>query len=202
MLAAAGAWWRTRRPNADRTLALLLAIGFALAGAAAVVAASADTSKSAAVAVLAIRGASTVALGAALVQLARLLLVGKIVGAIVAGVVTMAVAAVGVVGTSVASQVQEEQSKRLLQIAGSEQAQLQNLATRAGVYAQAVVAQCPQRPEACESFLKLFPFEPVYFAGRFPSWKVTRSSSSRSGRCQSRGARPARRQRHRPEVAR
>jgi hypothetical protein len=35
VLAAAGAWLRTRRPNADRTLALLLAIGFLLAGAAA-----------------------------------------------------------------------------------------------------------------------------------------------------------------------
>jgi signal transduction histidine kinase len=173
VLAASGAWWRTRRPNADRALAVLLAIGFVLSGAAAVLAVWAKDSETGAITVLVVRGVGTVVLAAALVRLARLLLVGKIVGAIVAGVVTMAVAAVGVVGTSVASQVQDDQSSRLLQIARSEQFQLQNVASRAGLFAQ-VVAQCPVpgQQERCEAFLGLFSDQPVHLAAVFRPGKA------------------------------
>src|SRR4051794_31848855 len=41
VLGAAGAWWRTRRPNADRAFAALLAAGLLLAGAAAALAGAA-----------------------------------------------------------------------------------------------------------------------------------------------------------------
>jgi PAS domain S-box-containing protein len=162
VLAAAGSWWRAQRANADRALGAALAVGFLLTGAAAVLAEPARDSADAAVAVLAVRGAATLALIVALVLLARLLLVGKVVGAIVAGVVTMAVAAVGVVGTSVADQVQDDQSDRLLQVAHSQQQALPAIATRAALFAQ-VVAQCPRQEDRCKAFLDLFSDQPQYF---------------------------------------
>jgi two-component system phosphate regulon sensor histidine kinase PhoR len=160
---AVGAWLRGRRPGADRALGTLLAAGLALTAVAAVLAAPARDGQTAAIAVLATRAAATLALTGALVLLARLLLVGKIVGSILAGVVAMAVSAVGVVGTGVASEVQAEQSQRLLQVAKSEQAAFPSLATRAALFAQ-VLAQCPaQQRVACINFLKLFSDQPRYF---------------------------------------
>ena len=126
-----------------------------LSGVAAALAAPARSSDNAALAELAARAAATVVLVAALVMLARLLLVGKIVGAILAGVVTMAVAAVGVVGTGVASEVQRDASQRLLQVASWEQTNLTALATRATLFAQ-VVANCPGKRAYCVAFLRLF----------------------------------------------
>jgi PAS domain S-box-containing protein len=162
VLAAAGAWWRAQRANADRALGAALAAGFLLTGGAAVLAEPARDSADAAIAVLAVRASATIALVVALVLLARLLLVGKVVGAIVAGVVTMAVAAVGVVGTSVASRVQADESARLLQIAQSTQQELRTVAARAGLFAQ-VVAQCPRQQDRCVAFLRLFSDQPDYF---------------------------------------
>ena len=159
---AVGAWVRGRRPGADRALGALLAAGIALSGAAAVLAAPARDHTDAAVAELVVRAVATLALVGALVLLARLLLVGKIVGAMLAGVVAMAVGAVGVVGTSVASDVQAQQSERILQVAHSEQTALTTLASRAALFAQ-VVAQCPSRQAQCETFLTLFSDQPKYF---------------------------------------
>ena len=163
LVAAAAAWWRGARAGADRALGRLLAIGLLLTGVAAVLAQRADTSIDAAVALLVIRGLATVFVVGALVQIARGMLLGKIVGAIVAGVVAMAAGAVGVVGTGVAGQVQSEQSQRLLQVAGGEQDALTALATRSGLFAQ-VVAQCPKQPQYCAGFLRLFSEQPAYFA--------------------------------------
>ena len=164
VLGGAGAWLRGQRSGADRWLGAFLAVGIAMSGVAAALADPARDSSNAALAVLAARAAATLALIAALVLLARLLLVGKIVGSILAGVVAMAVAAVGVVGTGVASEVQNEASQRLLQVASSEQANLGALATRAILFAQ-VVAQCPQQDQLdrCVTFLKLFSDQPDYF---------------------------------------
>ncbi|MDQ1696597.1 MAG: hypothetical protein QOJ03_1950, partial [Frankiaceae bacterium] len=102
-----------------------------------------------------------------LVLLARQLLVGKIVGSILAGVVAMAVSAVGVVGTGVASEVQAEQSQRLLQVARSEQANFDALETRATLFAQ-VLTQCPRADQlpSCVAALKLFSDQPDYFGVR------------------------------------
>lgn len=164
VLGGVGTLLRGRRPGADRMLGWLFAVGLVLSGVAAALADPARTDSNAALAVLAARAAATVALIGALVLLARLLLVGKIVGSILAGVVAMAVGAVGVVGTGVASEVQSEQSARLLQVAQSEQANLSALATRAILFAQ-VVAQCPQpnQLQRCVTFLKLFSDQPDYF---------------------------------------
>ena len=162
-LAAAAAWWRGMSAGADRALARMLAGGFLFTGVAAALADGADTSLNAALALLAARGLATVFLVGALVQIARGMLLGKIVGAIVAGVVAMAAGAVGVVGTGVAGQVQSEQSQRLLQVAGGEQDALTALATRSGLFAQ-VVAQCPKQPQDCAGALRYFSEQPAYFA--------------------------------------
>jgi two-component system, OmpR family, sensor histidine kinase VicK len=163
VMAAGAAWWRGTRAGADRALARMLAVGLLLTGVAAVLAQRADTSLDVAVVLLAARGLATLFVIGALVQIARGMLLGKIVGAIVAGVVAMAAGAVGVVGTGVAAQVQSEQSQRLLQVAGGEQDALTALATRSGLFAQ-VVAQCPKQPQYCAPFLRLFSEQPAYFA--------------------------------------
>ncbi|HET6816235.1 MAG TPA: ATP-binding protein [Mycobacteriales bacterium] len=163
LVGAVAAGWRGARAGADRALGLLLATALLFTGVAATLAAQADTSLDAAVVLLAARGLATLFLIGALVQIARGMLLGKIVGAIVAGVVAMAAGAVGVVGTGVANQVQSEQSQRLLQVAGGEQESLTGLATRSGLFAQ-VVAQCPKQPQYCAGFLKLFSEQPAYFA--------------------------------------
>ena len=165
VLGGAGAWLRGRRPGADRWLGALLAGALAFSGVAAALAEPARDSGDAAVAALAARALATLFLIGALVLLARLLLVGKIVGSILAGVVAMAVAAVGVVGTGVASEVQSEQNARLLEVAKSEQANLGALATRAILFAR-VVGFCPQRGQplaSCVQALKLFSDQPDYF---------------------------------------
>jgi PAS domain S-box-containing protein len=163
VLGGAGAWLRGRRPGAERMLGALLAAGLALSGVAAALADPARTDSNAALAALAARAAATLALMGALVLLARLLLVGKIVGSILAGVVAMAVGAVGVVGTGVASEVQSEQSARLLQVAQSEQANLGALATRAILFARVVGFCPPSNLTSCITALKLFSDQPDYF---------------------------------------
>ncbi len=80
-----------------------VAAGFALLGAAAVVAPLADSGTAAPLAVLVLRGVAAVALIVGLALLAQVSLLAKVVGAILAGVLVMAVAAVGVVGTVVVS---------------------------------------------------------------------------------------------------
>ena len=158
-----GAAARGRRPTADRWLAAALAAGLLFTGVAAALASPARDSATWALAVLAARAAATLALVVALVLLARLLLVGKIVGAILAGVVAMAVGAVAVVGTAVASEVQTEQSQRLLQIAQGERQAITALLTRASLFAR-IVGQCPTQHAACVNALQLFAEEPDYFA--------------------------------------
>jgi signal transduction histidine kinase len=166
VVAGAAAWWRGTRSGADRMLGALLGAAFALTGVAAALAAPSRTSATCAVAALCVRAVATALLLAALVQLSRTMLLGKLVGAIVAGVVLMAAGAVGVVGPGVASEVQSQQSQRLLQVARAEQASLVSFATRAGLYAD-IVAQCPasaQQHVLCVQFLRLFSEQPDYFA--------------------------------------
>jgi PAS domain S-box-containing protein len=162
LVGAVGAVRSSHRTNGDRALGALLALGLLASGVAAGLAVPAQDTHAGALAVLAARAVATVALIGALLLLARLLLVGKIVGAILAGVIAMAVGAVGVVGSSVASEVQSQESQRLLQVAQGERQALTELATRAALFAQ-VVAQCPAQLTQCESFLSLFSEEPNYF---------------------------------------
>src|SRR4051794_29387419 len=162
-LAAVAAWVRGLRPGADRVLGGALAAAFALTGVAAALGTDAGHSSNAALAVLSARSAATLAIGIALVQLARTMLLGKLLGAILVGVVAMAAGAVGIVGTGVADAVQVQQSQRLLQVAQGEQQTLRTLTDRAALYAQ-VVAQCPKQQQQCIEFLTLFSEQPDYFA--------------------------------------
>jgi two-component system sensor histidine kinase VicK len=96
-LLAAAAALRSRRD----TVGVSLALGLALWGGAAFVSFQADSGGGAPVTVLILRGAGALALLIALGFLGQVSLLSKVVGAILAGVLTMAVAAVGVVGNVV-----------------------------------------------------------------------------------------------------
>jgi two-component system phosphate regulon sensor histidine kinase PhoR len=162
LFAAAAAYTRGRRPAADRWLGLALAAAFGLTGVAAALAGPARDSTAVAIVLLSVRAAATLAVGVALVVLARANLIGKLAGAILAGVVAMAAGAVGVVGTGVASQVQQQQEQRLLQVAHGGQQTLTALSTRAALYADVVVAY-PQDKARSAQFLRLFSEQPDYF---------------------------------------
>jgi signal transduction histidine kinase len=160
--AGAAAWWRSLRRGADRVLGTALAAGFVLTGGAAALADPARTHPSAGVALLATRAAATLAIAVAVVLIARTSLLGKLTGAILAGVVAMAAGAVGMVGNGVADEVQAQQSQRLLQVAQGAQQTINALSTRAALNAQVVVA-CVQLPKQCLEYLKTFSDEPFYF---------------------------------------
>ena len=161
-LAAAAAWVRGLRRGADRVLGAALATGFALTGAAAVLADPAKQHPTAGIALLATRAAATLAIAVAVVLIARTSLLGKLTGAILAGVVAMAAGAVGFVGNGVADEVQSQQSQRLMQVAQGAQQTINALSTRAALNAQVVVA-CRQLPKQCLEYLKTFSDEPNYF---------------------------------------
>jgi len=162
LLAAAAAYARGLRPAADRWLGTTLATCFGLTGLAAALAAPARDSTAVAIVLLSVRAAATLAIGVALVQLSRANLIGKLAGAILAGVVAMAAGAVGVVGTGVASQVQQQQEQRLLQVAHGGQQTLSALSTRAALYAD-VVAAYQQDKQRTAQFLTLFSEQPDWF---------------------------------------
>src|SRR5579875_370163 len=121
MLATGSAVIAGWRSAVRRIEAVALAVALAFTTVAVVLAAPARHDANDSLALLAARGAATVALVVALAGFARANLLGKLVGAIVAAVVAMAAGAVGVVGNGVAGQVQHEQSQRLLQVAQGQQ---------------------------------------------------------------------------------
>ncbi|MDQ1684540.1 MAG: hypothetical protein QOC82_1277, partial [Frankiaceae bacterium] len=162
LLAAAAAYARGRRAGADRWLGTALAAGLGLTGLAAALAGPARDSTAVAVVLLSVRAAGTAAIAVALVLLSRANLIGKLAGAILAGVVAMAAGAVGVVGTGVASQVQQQQQQRLLQVAHGGQQTLVALSTRAALYANVVTAY-PRDPQDTLRFLTGFSEQPDYF---------------------------------------
>lgn len=155
--AAVARGWR-----ADRRVGAWVAAGIGLTAIAAALAERSGTSTSAALAQLACRGAACVALAVAIALVSRASLLGKVVGAIVAGVVAMAVGAVAVVGVGVASEVQRDQANRLLRVADAQQQSLQALQTRATLLATVIAGNCPS--PTCVAGLKLFSEDPNYFA--------------------------------------
>jgi PAS domain S-box-containing protein len=163
VVAAVVAWLRSRRAGAERLVVGWVSAALLLTAVATALADPARNGTNAALAVLAARAAGSAALAVALVFVARDNLLGKLLGAIVAGVVAMAVGAVAIVGIGVAGEVQRDQSQRLLSVARAQQQSLQTLATRAGLFAQ-VVAQCPSNRARCISFLNSFSDDPDYFA--------------------------------------
>src|SRR4051812_9144048 len=95
--------------RARRDLAgTLIALGLGAAAVAGGAAPLADDPGSGSILVASLRAAAAVALLAGLVSLARVSLLGKVVAAILAGVLAMAAAAVGVVGTNVVSSYQTQ----------------------------------------------------------------------------------------------
>ncbi len=162
-LAAAAAALRSLGSGADRRVGLSLATAFALTGVAAALAVPAQTSYAAAVAVLVLRGLAAVAVLAALGRLASASLVTKLTGAIVAGVVAMAAGAVGVVGPSVASEVQSQQSERLRTELSTQLAGLDRLGAELALPAQIATA-CVDRADHCAPFFGQFSSLPGWFA--------------------------------------
>jgi PAS domain S-box-containing protein len=160
IVAAAAALVRGWR--SDRRVGAWIAIGIGLTAVAAALAERSATSTSFALAQLSARGAACVALVVAIALVARASLLGKVVGAIVAGVVAMAVGAVAIVGIGVAGEVQQDQSKRLRSVAEAQLHSLQALQARAGLLATVIASNCPS--QTCVSGLKLFSEDANYFA--------------------------------------
>jgi PAS domain S-box-containing protein len=172
VIAAVAAYARSLRAGADRALGAAMATGFGLTGVAAALAGPARDSTAVGVVLLSVRAAATLAIAVVVVQVSRGTLIGKLAGAILAGVVAMASGAVGVVGTGVASQVQQQQAQRLLQVAHGGQQTLLALSTRSALYAE-VVAAYKQRPGDSKAFLSGFSEAPSYFGAI-----VTKASAS------------------------
>ena len=115
---------------------LLLAAGFGLLAAGSAVSTGASDDPKLAVLVLSLRGAGAVLLLAARVVLAQASLLTKVVSAILAGVLTMAVAAVGVVGNVVVSSYDTQTRQVVEEAAGGRKIALDALGQE--VSAQAV----------------------------------------------------------------
>ena len=112
LLAALG----SARARRDAT-GVTVAVGLGLWGVASFVATQADSGSGAPLTVLLLRGAGALSVLLGLGLLARSSLLSKVVGAILAGVIAMAVAAVGVVGNVVVTSY-EDQAKQTVQDAG------------------------------------------------------------------------------------
>ncbi|HWA67408.1 MAG TPA: ATP-binding protein [Mycobacteriales bacterium] len=171
IVAAATAVFRGFRPGGDRRIGAWLGAGLALTATAAALAGPSATNKNAALAQLAARGAACIALAVVIGLIARASLLGKIVTAIVAGVVAMAVGGVAVVGIGVAAEVQHDQSNRLLRVADTQQQNFQSLETRAGLLAQLLVECVQQRKQNCPATLQFFAEDPSYFAAVYQPGK-------------------------------
>ncbi|HVS67635.1 MAG TPA: ATP-binding protein [Mycobacteriales bacterium] len=163
----AGAAALARGWRADRRVGAWIALGIGLTGAAAALAERSATSKNFALAQLSARGAACVALITAIALVARTSLLGKVVSAIVAGVVAMAVGAVAIVGIGVANEVQRDQAQRLGSVAEAQLQSLQALETRASLLATVTASVCVEQRDRCKAALKRFSEDPNYFAALY-----------------------------------
>ena len=147
---------------------LLLAGGLLLAAGSAGLAPVAEQAAGA-LAVVLLRGASALLLLSALAVLAQVSLLGKVVAAILAGVLTMATAAVGVVGTVVASGYDREQASLVSEAADGRLELLGQTLDNAKVVAVLAAQACNQRPGSCTAVLEqLSPPGLSTFAVRVP----------------------------------
>ena len=184
--ALSGALAAVAAVRARRDLAgSLLALGLLLAGGAAAAAPPARDSTAAAVAVLGLRGAAAALVLGALLVLARSSLLAKVVAAILAGVLAMATAAVGVIGTTVAEGYSREQAALVEDAATGRVQLLQQSLDRIAVLAPVFARGCGTAgfaPAECDGFLRLLTEEgsadfallvprdgePVVLGGRAP----------------------------------
>jgi signal transduction histidine kinase len=133
---------------------LLLAGGLLLAAASASAAPLADRA-SGALLVLLLRGTAAVLVLAALAVLARSSVLGKVVEAILAGVLLTALAAVGVVGTVVADNAQDEQKAVLRDVAQGRLEVLQQSLDNVQNDARFAAEICGPRPDGCGAAVDL-----------------------------------------------
>ncbi len=155
---------RSRRDPAGQ----LLAGGLALTAVAAALAPLAEDSGGA-MASLLLRGGSAILVLVALVVMAQVSLLGKVVAAILAGVLAMATAAVGVVGTVVATGYDREQASLVRQAADGRVQLLGQTLDNARVVAALASEACNQRPGSCTAILQqLSPPGLSTFAVRVP----------------------------------
>jgi two-component system phosphate regulon sensor histidine kinase PhoR len=164
-LAAAQAARRARRDVAGA----LLAGGLLVAGAASALAPVADDGSAQAIGVLAARAAGAVLVIAGLVVLARASLLGKVVAAIMAGVLAMAAAAVGVVGTTVATAFEREQAEVVEDAAAVREQLLRQVLDRNAALAPIVAEACTRAPAACQSVVDQVSAEESAFALLVPA---------------------------------
>ncbi|MHB8449439.1 MAG: sensor histidine kinase [Mycobacteriales bacterium] len=127
----------------------LLAAGFAVGAAGEALAVAAQSHPGAAQWLLVLRGLGAALLLAGVTVLGRASVLSKVVQAILAAVVLTAVATAGVVGTVVADQLSQAQSRQVAQAALGELADLNSDADQAQQFAS-VVTQCTQ-PAACST---------------------------------------------------
>ncbi len=133
----------------------LLGSGFVLLAAGSAVSAAAQTSGTNATIVLVLRGAGAALLLAALVLLAQVSLLSKVVAAILAGVLTMAVAAVGVVGNVVVSSYDRQTREIVEQAADGRSLAIDALGRQVSSEAVSLDLLC-QNPADCARFLPVF----------------------------------------------
>ncbi len=114
-LAAGAGWWRAGRELGTR----LIAAGLAVTAAAAAVSGAAGSSAALSSLTVGLRGIGAGLVLAGLIRLARRSLLGKVVAATLAGVLAMAAAAVGVVGTVVV-QSYDDQAQQLVREAAAD----------------------------------------------------------------------------------
>ncbi len=150
-LAAVVASLRARRDPPG----LLLAAGLLLAGVAAGLGPVADDAPGSLV-VVGLRGASALLLLGALLVLARSSLLGKVVSAVLAGVLVMAVAAVGVVGTVVADGAVREQDRLVADAALGRQQLIAETRSNLQGALPLVAGACRLAPTACAPTINAF----------------------------------------------
>ena len=150
--AGAAALWNRRD-----AIGAWLAVGFALWSSAALVAYSADTGGGAAVTVLVLRGAGAFAVLVVLGLLAQASLLSKVVSAILAGVLAMAVAAVGVVGNVVVTSY-ATQARETVEAAANSRLSAVTLLGQGNANQAALVSQVCTKGGAttCQGYLDLF----------------------------------------------
>jgi PAS domain S-box-containing protein len=131
----------------------LIAAGLAAAAIAAAAAPLADDPGAGSVLVMSLRAAAAVGLLAGLVAIARVSLLGKVVAAILAGVLAMAAAALGVVGTNVVSSYQKQSNALVVEGTFDRLAALDRVGESAQVIAKLVAQLCPSVVQ-CNQVLK------------------------------------------------
>ncbi len=150
LVAAAAALWARRD-----LVGLAVGTGFALLGAASAVTPYADSGDSGPLAVLVLRGVGALAILVGLAVLAQVSLLSKVVGAILAGVLAMAVAAVGVVGNVVVASYEQQTRETVEQAGDGRDLALQTLGQQSANDAVALYEIC-SAAAVCTSYLTQF----------------------------------------------